>query len=228
MNRTLSCPESGLRSARHENVLVVDSSPPVGSGVPPRPADGTEWVPDLQSAHLVGLISQAARGDHLAFAELYDLTVGRVYGTVLKVVRSPDHAEEVTQEVYAELWQQAGRYSADRGGVVSWMVTVARRRAVDRVRSVSSEVARDQRYAGAADPEIDEVWDRTRQKQDIERVRSGLRTLTDVQSEALALAYYEDLTQSQIARRLNVPLGTVKTRIRDAMRRLGEALGGEA
>ena len=108
------------------------------------------------------------------------------------------------------------------------MCTVARRRAVDRVRSVSSEMARDERYAGAAEPEIDQVWDRTTQSQDIERVRRGLQSLTDLQSEALTLAYYEDLTQSQIATRLNVPLGTVKARMRDAMKRLGEALGGAA
>lgn len=185
-------------------------------------------MPDLQSAHLVDLMSQTALGNHGAFAELYDLTVRRVYGTVLKVLRSPEHAEEVTQEVYAELWQQAARYSPSKGGVITFMLTVARRRAVDRVRSVSSDVARDERYARAVGPEIDDVWDRATQKHDIERVRSGLRSLTDLQSEALTLAYYEDLTQSQIATRLNVPLGTVKTRIRDAMKRLGDALGGEA
>jgi RNA polymerase sigma-70 factor (ECF subfamily) len=185
-------------------------------------------TPELRAAHLADLICQTAKGNHEAFAELYDLTVRRVYGTVLRVLRSPEHAEEVTQEVYAELWQQAALYSPGKGSVMTWMITVARRRAVDRVRSVSSEVARDERYAVAAGPEIDEVWDRATQKQDIERVRHCLRSLTDVQSEALSLAYYEDLTQSQIATRLNVPLGTVKTRIRDAMKRLGEALGGEA
>ena len=185
-------------------------------------------TPEPQAAHLVDLMSQTARGNHQAFAELYDLTVRRVYGTVLRVLRSPEHAEEVTQEVYTELWQQSPRYCADKGSVITWMVTVARRRAVDRVRSVSSEVAREARYAVAAPPEIDDVWDRATQKQDIERVRHGLRSLSDAQSEALTLAYYQDLTQSQIATQLNVPLGTVKTRMRDAMKRLGEALGGEA
>jgi RNA polymerase sigma-70 factor (ECF subfamily) len=183
---------------------------------------------DLQAEHLVNLMSHTAQGNHQAFAELYDLTIRRVYGTVLWVLRAPAHAEEVTQEVYAELWQQAARYSPSKGSVIAWMITVARRRAVDRLRSVSSEVAREERYAWVAEPAIDEVWDRATQKQDIERLRRGLRSLTDRQSEALTLAYYENLTQSQIATRLNVPLGTVKTRIRDAMKRLGEALGGEA
>jgi RNA polymerase sigma-70 factor (ECF subfamily) len=184
--------------------------------------------PEPQAARLVALMSEIAQGDHQAFAELYDLTARRIYGTVLYVLRSPEHAEEVTQEVYAEVWQQASRYSPAKGNVNTWMITMARRRAVDRVRSVSSEVARDERYAGTAGPEIDVVWDRTTQRQDIERVRSGLRSLTDLQSQALTLAYYEDLTQSQIAQRLNLPVGTVKSRIRDAMRHLGEVLGGEA
>ena len=174
------------------------------------------------------LMSDTAQGDHWAFAELYDLTVRRIYGTVLRVLRAPEHAEEVTQEVYAELWQQAARYNSSKGSVISWMCTVARRRAVDRVRSVSSEMARDERYAGTAEPAIDQVWDSTTRRQDIERVRRGLQSLTDLQSETLTLAYYEDLTQSQIATRLNVPLGTVKARMRDAMKRLGDALGGAA
>ena len=173
-------------------------------------------------------MSAVAKGDHWAFAELYDQTVRRIYGTVLRVLRAPEHAEEVTQEVYAELWQQAARYEPSKGSVISWMTTVARRRAVDRVRSVSSEMAREERYAGAVEPEIDQVWAGATQSHDIERVRRGLRSLTDLQSEALTLAYYEGLTQSQIAARLNVPLGTVKARMRDAMKRLGTMLGGAA
>ena len=89
-------------------------------------------------------------------------------------------------------------------------------------------MARDERYAGTAGPAIDQVWDSATQRQDIERVRRGLQSLTDLQSETLTLAYYEELTQSQIATRLNVPLGTVKARMRDAMKRLGYALGGAA
>jgi RNA polymerase sigma-70 factor (ECF subfamily) len=207
----------------------VAFSPPFDPGAVPRRGHAAEpATPDRQAARLADLMSQIASGNHQAFAELYDLTARRVYGTVLQVLRSPEHAEEVTQEVYAEVWQQAARYSRSKGTVNTWMITMARRRAVDRVRSVSSEVARDGRYAGAAGPEIDEVWDRATQRQDVERVRHGLRLLTDLQSEALTLAYYEDLTQSQIASRLNLPVGTVKSRIRDAMKRLGEVLGGEA
>ena len=172
-------------------------------------------------------MARTATGDQGAFAELYDLTTRRVFGIVLKVLRSPEHAQEVTQEVYVEIWKQASTYKPDKGSVVAWMATMAHRRAVDRVRSVSSEVARDERYAFIdLERESDEVWDSVAQKYDVERVREALGHLTPIQRQAIQLAYYEGLTQSQIATQLNLPLGTIKTRIRDGLRRLGEALGG--
>ena len=172
-------------------------------------------------------MAQCATGDQAAFAELYDLTMRRVYGIVLKVLRSPEHAQEVTQEVYVEVWKQVATYHPERGSVVAWVATMAHRRAVDRVRSVSSEVARDERYALIdLDRESDEVWDSVAQQYDVDRVREALATLTQIQRQAIQLAYYEGLTQSQIATALHLPLGTVKTRIRDGLRRLREALGG--
>jgi RNA polymerase sigma-70 factor (ECF subfamily) len=175
-------------------------------------------------------MSSCALGDQEAFAELYDLTKRRVYGTVLKVLRSPEHAQEVTQEVYVEVWKQAPRYAAERGSVLGWMAVMAHRRAVDRVRSVSSEIARDERYAySGIEREGDEVWDSVAQNFEVERVRGAIATLTPIQREAVQLAYYKGLTQSQISTSLNLPLGTVKTRIRDGLRRLGDALrGGES
>ena len=132
------------------------------------------------------------------------------------------------QVAYIEVWKQAPRYIADRGSVAAWMTTMAHRRAVDRVRSVSSEVARDERYALMdSDRDSDEVWESVAQKHDVERVRVALATLTKYQRQAIQLAYYDGLTQSQIAKKLNLPLGTVKTRIRDGLRRLGHALGGD-
>src|SRR4051812_30804255 len=86
-----------------------------------------------QAARLVTLLDRSARGQEAAFAQLYDETCSRIYGVVLKVLRAPDLAAEVTQEVYVEIWRQAGRFSAERGGVLAWMVTIAHRRAVDRV-----------------------------------------------------------------------------------------------
>lgn len=217
-----------VNGPEHENVYIVDHSPHGGPGAPRAGHVVEPRIADPHAAHLADLMCRSAQGDHQAFSELYDATVRRVYGAVHQVLRSSEHAEEVTQEVYTEIWQQAGRFNATKGSVITWMITIARRRAVDRVRSVSSEVARAEKYAKAVDPDIDDVEDRAVQKQDIERVRRGLRSLTDLESQALTLAYYEELTQSQIADRLNVPLGTVKSRTRAAMKRLGEALGGGA
>ena len=133
----------------------------------------------------------------------------------------------MTQEVYVEVWQQSARYTPAKGSVLAWIATMAHRRAVDRVRSVSSEVSRDHRYAYQnTDVEVDRVWDSVSQQHDVDRVRQAMQHLTSIQREELTLAYFDGLTQSQIADLLNLPLGTVKTRIRDALRRLGEVLGG--
>ena len=182
-----------------------------------------------ENEHLVGLMTRSARGHEDAFAELYDLTSARVHGVILRVLRSADHAAEVTQEVYVEIWRQSSRYEPERGSVVGWMTTMAHRRAVDRVRSVSSEVARDERYAvKSADREVDLVWDGVEQKLDVERVRKGMASLTAIQREALTLAYFGGYTQSQVSQLLKLPLGTVKTRIRDGLIGLRDALGVEA
>jgi RNA polymerase sigma-70 factor (ECF subfamily) len=172
-------------------------------------------------------MSMCAAGDEAAFTELYDLTLRRVYGTVLRVLRSPEHAEEVTQEVYVDIWRQAPRYASDKGSVMGWIATMAHRRAVDRVRSVSSEIARDERYAySGQEREGDEVWESVAQQHDVERVRGAIATLTPIQQQAVQLAYYGGLSQSQISDTLHLPIGTVKTRIRDGLRRLAAALGG--
>ena len=145
------------------------------------------------------------------------------------MLRSSDHAAEVTQEIYVEVWRQSARFDAAKGSVLAWMTTMAHRRAVDRVRSVSSEVARDERYAVAGtERDVDHVWESVAQKMDVERVRKGMESLTPIQREALTLAYFGGYTQSQVASLLKLPLGTVKTRIRDGLIGLRDALGVEA
>lgn len=184
---------------------------------------------EADAAHLADLMARSARGQEDAFSELYDLTSSRIYGTVLRVLRSPDHAAEVTQEVFVEAWRQSARYAPARGSVLGWMTTMAHRRAVDRVRSVTSEVARDERYAViGADREVDHVWEGVEQKLDVERVRKGMASLTAIQREALTLAYFGGYTQTQVATLLKLPLGTVKTRVRDGLIGLRDALGVEA
>jgi RNA polymerase sigma-70 factor (ECF subfamily) len=183
----------------------------------------------VEAAHLVELMARSSRGHEAAFAELYDLTSARIYGTVLRVLRSTDHAAEVTQEVFVEVWRQSARYAPDKGSVVGWMTTMAHRRAVDRVRSVTSEVARDERYAVTGiDRDVDHVWEGVEQRLDVERVRRGMASLTAIQREALTLAYFGGYTQTQVASLLKLPLGTVKTRIRDGLIGLRDALGVEA
>ena len=205
------------------------ASPRSGSGAQPRPEHGGEQPAgrDLAAAHLIDLVTRCAAADQEAFDELYQLTIRRIYGVVLRVLRSPDHAQEVTQEVYIEVWRQAPTYQPDKGTVHAWMTTMAHRRAVDRVRSVSSEVARDERYAySGQERESDEVWESVAQQHDVQRVRGALATLTPIQQQAVQLAYYGGLSQSQISATLQLPIGTVKTRIRDGLRRLAAALGG--
>jgi RNA polymerase sigma-70 factor (ECF subfamily) len=182
-----------------------------------------------QAADLAELLRQVARGDADAFARLYDATSGRTYGVIWRVLRSADHAAEVTQEVYTEVWRQAARFEESKGSVTAWITTMAHRRAVDRVRSVTSEVARDEHYA-RADParEIDDVWEGVSERLDADRVRKGMQSLTPIQREALTLAYFGGYTQSQVADRLKVPLGTVKTRIRDGLISLRTVLGVES
>jgi RNA polymerase sigma-70 factor (ECF subfamily) len=181
---------------------------------------------EVEASHLAELMARSSRGHEDAFAELYDLTSRRIYAVILRVLRSADHAAEVTQEVYIEVWRQSARYAAEKGSVIGWMTTMAHRRAVDRVRSVTSEVARDERYAVVGqERDVDHAWDAVEQKLDVERVRKGMASLTEIQREALTLAYFGGYTQSQVAQLLKLPLGTVKTRIRDGLIGLRDALG---
>ncbi len=203
-----------------------------GNFPPPRKVDHPQELVsgrELQAARLVSLISRSARGHEDAFAELYDQTCDRMYGVIVRVIRSPELAAEVTQEVYVEIWRQAGRYAKERGSVMAWMTTVAHRRAVDRVRSETSDTARDQKYAQLnAEREVDKVWDGVEQRIDVERVRKGMASLTEIQREALTLAYFGGYTHAQVAKLLKLPLGTAKTRIRDGLIGLRDALGVEA
>jgi len=189
-------------------------------------ADGTNASGrEAQPQHLTELLHLSARGRETAFAELYDLTCARIHGIVLRVIRSPDHAAEVTQEVYLDIWLHAAHYSPARGSALAWMTTIAHRRAVDRVRSQISTKAREDRYGQrSVEREADHVWEDVQQDFERHRVRKALRTLTAAQREALDLAYFGGYTQREVAGLLRVPLGTVKTRIRDGLIKLRDAL----
>jgi RNA polymerase sigma-70 factor, ECF subfamily len=165
-------------------------------------------------------------GDEAAFAEFYDEIGGVVYGTVLRVVRNPAQAEEVTQEVFVELWRTATRFDPTRGSVRAWAATMAHRRAVDRVRSEQS--ARDREVVDATRdlrPAHDHVAEDVAAQFDRERVAHALEGLTEPQREAVTMAYYGGLTYREVAIRLDLPEGTVKTRIRDGLIKLRDLMG---
>jgi RNA polymerase sigma-70 factor (ECF subfamily) len=147
-----------------------------------------------------------------------------VFGTVRNVVRDPGLTEEVTQEVFVEVWRAASRFDASKGSPMAWVATIAHRRAVDRVRSEQRSADRDRR---AASPMIayDDVAETVEDNLDRERVRRCLGTLTDLQREAVTLAYYGGHTYREVAGLLGVPAGTVSTRMRDGLIRLRDCLG---
>lgn len=178
-------------------------------------------TPDLGS-----LLRRSARGDEAAFAELYDATSARVYGLVLRVVRDPAQAEEVAQEAYLEIWRTAARFDARRGSPVSWLLTIAHRKAVDRVRSAEAASRRDSTYHREARPiDHDATSEAATASIEAGRVRHALQSLTEAQREALELAYFGGYTHTEVATMLELPLGTAKTRIRDGLIRLRDEMG---
>ena len=188
-----------------------------GVGPPPEsaPADTEE-----------GLLQRVARGDESAFERLYDLVAPVVHGVVLGVVRNPALAEEVTQEVLLEAWRTAPRFDPGRGSARSWLLTMARRRAVDRVRSVQAAVDRDASVgAREVERDVDVVSEAVEIRLEQQQVRRCLDGLTEVQREAVSLAFYAGHTHREVAHLLEVPLGTVKTRLRDGLIRLRDCLG---
>jgi RNA polymerase sigma-70 factor (ECF subfamily) len=178
-------------------------------------------------ADLGALLAQVARGDDSAFRAVYDRVAGQVLGTVRRVVRDPAQSEEVMQEVLLEVWRTAGRYDPQAGSPAAWVMTLAHRRAVDRVRAEQSSARRELRAASPAAVDYDEVADLVETSLDHERVRRCLGSLTDLQREAVTLAYYQGYTYREVADLLGVAVGTVKTRMRDGLIRLRDCLGVE-
>jgi len=182
----------------------------------------------LDPASLDGLLERAAGGDQLAFAHVYDALSSGVFGTCLSVLRDRDHAAEVTQEVMLELWRTAPRFDRARGSARTWALTLAHRRAVDRVRSVQAQRERDQRVMDThTERPFDVVSEEVEGTMDRARVRQCLGGLTATQHEAVVLAYYGGRTYREVADHLATPVATIKTRIRDGLTRLRDCLGVE-
>ncbi|GAA4673301.1 sigma-70 family RNA polymerase sigma factor [Frondihabitans cladoniiphilus] len=172
------------------------------------------------------LLQRVATGDREAFAALYDQTAPRVLGLIKRLLKDHSQSEEVTQEVFLEIWQTATRFDTKKGGAASWMLTMAHRRAVDRVRASQSSRDRDTKI-GIRDFEAgyDQVSESVEIRIEHERVQRALGRLTELQRQAVTLAYYGGYSHSEVSTMLHVPIGTVKTRLRDGMIRLRDELG---
>ncbi|MEU0087720.1 sigma-70 family RNA polymerase sigma factor [Streptomyces sp. NPDC006274] len=185
--------------------------------------------PHSDGPDLSEVVARVAGGDKDAFATLYDSIAGPVFGLVLKVLRDPSQSEEVTQEIMVEVWRTATRFRPEQGSVMTWVMTMAHRRAVDRVRSEQAATDREQRTARRDHaPAYDQVSEEVAVRLESEQVRRCMRSLTELQRQAVTLAYYQGYTYREVAVSLSAPLGTVKTRLRDGLIRLRDCMGVNA
>lgn len=175
---------------------------------------------------LADLLKACGKGDEGAFAQLYDATASRLVGLATRVVRDPAQAEEVAQEAYLEIWKTSSRFDPAKGSPLGWMLTIGHRKAVDRVRSAEASTRRDTTYHQQNQPvDHDATAEAAQASMEAHRVRAALRTLTSVQREALELAYFGGYTHTEVAKMLDLPVGTAKTRIRDGLIRLRDTMG---
>jgi RNA polymerase sigma-70 factor (ECF subfamily) len=189
----------------------------VMSGEATKPAQDQEWA---------RLIARTAQGDQAALAAFYDRTSPQVFGFIYKILNNRETAEEVTLDVYTQVWRQAHTYDPTRGAPGAWLMMLARTRAIDRFRAGAAEHGRIE----SLDAVELFLSDDDTPEQDVENqerrryVQQALSALTAEQRQAIALAYFYGLSQSEIAEKLQLPLGTVKTRMRLGMIKLREAL----
>jgi len=195
------------------HLRAVPSGAPSEEGAPAAPV-------------LAELLKLAARGDADAFARFYDATSARAFGLAVRVVRDRAQAEEVAQEAYLEVWRTSTRFEPGRGSAIGWLLTIVHRKAVDRVRSAEAASRRDVHYEHDNQSVAhDATAEAAEASMEARRVRTALGGLTAVQREALELAYFGGYTHTEVARMLDLPVGTAKTRIRDGLIRMRDTLG---
>jgi RNA polymerase sigma-70 factor (ECF subfamily) len=176
--------------------------------------------------HIAQLLGRVAVGDRAAFSSLYELMSARMFGLIRRVLVDRDLSEEVLQKVFLEVWRTADDFDSDRGQGRTWLLTIAHRRAVDRVRATRASVGRDLRVGVRnLDTDFDAVAEQAELSVDAERVHSALAKIPEAQREALMLAYFGGYHQSEIAALTGIPLGTIKTRMRDGLSKLRTEMG---
>ena len=187
----------------------------------PKGSSAKSSQPDLNL-----LIMRVAAGDQLAMTSLYDTSSRVLYGLLLRILNEHTLAEEVLLDVYMQVWRQAASYDEVRGSPMAWMLTIARSRAIDRLRSGRQELLRRDTFEGLEENARSAIdVEETAEIAEVQgRVREALETLPAEQKEVIELAYYGGLSHSEIALHLEQPLGTVKTRIRSAMMKLRDIL----
>jgi RNA polymerase sigma-70 factor (ECF subfamily) len=196
-----------------------ESGPPAEPGLRAEPGP-----PGHEDADLERLLALVARDDRGAFEAVYARVAGPAYGLVRKVLRDPAQSEEVTQEVLLEVWRTAARFDPSRGSATAWVLTIAHRRAVDRVRSETAAAERERKTPLGPDLVVG-VAESVESSVHVEQVRHCMAGLTDLQREAITLAYYAGYTYPQVAKALQVGLAAVKSRVRGGLMRLRGCLG---
>lgn len=202
--------------APHPQRLVPVAAASTAPALPAlSPEDDTR---DPDQADLALVLTAVATGDRTAFDELYRETAHRISRTVLRIVRCEDQTREVVQEVYLQVWSQAAHFDLSKGEVMAWLTTLARRRAIDRVRRVQVARANDHTFGVRGQVrEVDHVWEEVDARLDAHHVQAALTRLSPLRREALVLTYLHGLTPSEVARHLGVPVSTLKSRIREAL-----------
>lgn len=187
--------------------------------------DRSRVKPESAQVSDVELLHAVARGDEVALARLYDGYRVILFGLMLRILHSRQEAEDVLQEVFLQVWNRASDFDEARGRPFTWLVTMARSRAIDRLRSLGSRERVAQNAAREVIEETSDAIEDAIRAEEGRVVRHALQELPEEQRRVLEFAYFEGLTQSEVAKRLETPLGTVKTRMRSGMTKLRELLG---
>jgi RNA polymerase sigma-70 factor (ECF subfamily) len=217
---------AGREAGPGEPVSRAESATPAAPGAPAqRSAPESTGAPESGEPNLDSLLALVARDDRTAFEAVYGRMAGPVYGLIRKVLRDPAQSEEVAQEVMLEVWRTASRFDPGRGSATAWVLTIAHRRAVDRVRAETAAAERE-RVVPLGPTAAEGVAESVESSLYAEQVRRCLAGLTDLQRESITLAYYSGYTYPQVAAALKVGLATVKSRIRGGLLALRGCLGG--